>query len=169
MKLDDDEIFDLANALFPADGALAVFNLMFEMHNGKLACDDPEALRAIGVPGAKIAGYCAFIDLGDGKNFHSCRTFKTELDETDVLEGLLAIADAMPEESAADRTKMVQLSRFPSGNAAVAAWLLPDGTVRHAIYRHPDLPAARASTILKATCAVVRRERGKREADIRKN
>lgn len=169
MKLDDDEIFDLANALFPADGALAVFNLMFEMHNGKMACDDAEALRAIRVAGAKIAGYCAFIDLGGGQNFHSCRTFETGLDETKVLDDLLAVVDAMPEEPAKHRTKMVQLSKFPSGNAAVAAWLLPDGTVRHAVYRHPELPAARAATILKATNAVVRQARGKRGTDVRKN
>lgn len=168
-KLDAESLYRLANAVLPDDGALAVFNLMAEMHNGMLACDDAEALRKTEAEDAVIAGYYAYIDLGGGNTYHSCRTFESGLDQKAVLEGLEDAVRAMPDEPEERRTVMVPLSRYPSGMAAIAAWYGADGAVWHVVYRHPDLPADRVATILKSTVALMEAERAKRASDTDKN
>lgn len=148
-RLDHEDLYRHANAVFPDDADLAAFNLLYEIRNGLLLPVEPEEL-----PGddAKLIVMIGYLDLGD--EFWIMQSVGGLPDAEAVMEKAKARILDLPLETEEEGEFMPTVEReFPTAIAALGVWRTPDGATRFAVYRHPDIPAHRAYATLKEVVA----------------
>lgn len=149
-SLTAEETYRMANRLFPDDGDLASFNVIYEIRNGLLLPTDPAD-----VPDgeAKLVGYVGYVDLGE--EFWLMQALGQDGAAAEAI--VQAMKDRIleyPLETEEEADVMPDIARdAPTAVAALGAWRTPDGTTRFVAYRHPDIPAHRAYALLREVLA----------------
>lgn len=143
-----EEVYVQANRLFPDDGDLAAFNLIYEIRNGLMipmgTDDEPDGE-------AKLVGVIGYLDLGE--EYWIMQTIGQPADADALLRTMEARILELPENEEPD-AEPVEISReFPTAVAAMGAWRTPDGATRLVAYRHPDLREGDAYDALKGVIA----------------
>ena len=143
------DAYQHVNLMFPDDGDLAAFNLIFEIRNGLLVPIDPDA-----VPDgdAKLIGIIGYLDLND--EFWVMQT----LGQPDDADALMAAMEArildLPDGEIAEGEEPPEISLpFPTAIGAMAAWRTHDGATHFAFYRHPEVLPRHAHGVLKGVIA----------------
>lgn len=146
--LNADSAQALANEIFDDDGALAVFNVIFELQNGKLTSVDEgsDAADDDAVELAGVIGHCQF----HGEEF----SYQESIDEDDEhKETIIRLAVAAVGELSTGDVMLPEATEidgpFPSTLALMAVWRGGDGRYWTAFYRHPEIAAGMAALILK--------------------
>jgi hypothetical protein len=162
-KLTAEDMYEMMNGIIPDCNELAVTNAVYEICNDRLACDDAEGAAYGQADDATIAAFYAFMDLS-GNGTHSARVFGYP-DVDGALKTLSEAIEALPPETEEQmETTLEDISNFPSVFAAMVAWHREGEALRLVLYRHPQIPQARACSILKHTRQTVETERQERLA-----
>ncbi len=145
-----EETYLFANRIFPDDGDLAAFNLIYEIRNGLLEPVDPELLPD---GDAKLVGIIGYLDLSD--EFWIMQTIGEPSDAEAILAAMEARILELPEPTEAENAEDLPIigRDFPTAIGAMAAWRTPDGATRFIAYRHPDVRACDAYATLKGVIA----------------
>jgi len=144
-----EETYEYANRVFPNDGDLAAFNLVYEIRNGLVIPIDP---RAIPDGDAKLIGIIGYLDLDD--EFWIMQTLGEPADADALMEEMGARILGLPDDEISEDEEAPTIERqFPTAIGAMGAWRTPDGATHFAFYRHPDVLPRHAHGVLKGVIA----------------
>lgn len=138
--------YRLFNRILPDDGALALANVVFELHEGMLAAVDAAA-AAEADDEADLAAAIGHCDL-NGTQFCYKQLFAKGVSQAPLLrlaiEAIRAVPSGSIEEEASEETEL----SYPTTIAVAAVWH-KDGRVWSVLYHHPKVTARLAAAILK--------------------
>jgi hypothetical protein len=144
-----EETYEHANRMFPDDGDLAAFNLIYEIRNGLLVPIDPDAIPD---GEAKLIGMIGYLDLSD--EYWIMQTLGQPDDADALMKEMEARILDLPDGDISEDEDVPSIERqFPTAIGAMGAWRTPDGATYFAFYRHPDVLPRHAHGVLKGVVA----------------
>lgn len=144
-KLSAGGVYRLANQAFKDDNQLATFNLLYEINNGELHLVNPVDLLTDDMQLLGVIGHVLL--LSD----HAIINIRGHDGQAEVLLNRMKdLIIGLPDETDEERDVLPEVTLdFPTTLAAVAAWMTPEGTIKFALYNHPQVPTHRANLLLK--------------------